>query len=640
LFGAAIVLLLNPQGRAQESPVPVVQEYEEVSRLLIPLLQEPRSAAISPDGVLLATGHSDGAVILWRIEGGQPLKKLSGHAGSVDGLAFSHDGTRLASAGGDRSVRLWNVEAGESLRILAGHSQRIAAVCFSPDDRRLLTGGYDKTARLWDLESGVEEPLATLNHAATVCSAAYSPAGDRFATGTKGGEVRIWSATGEAQGEPIKAHQGAVGAMLFATDARSVFSGGDDGVVAVWNAETGELKEKLSSGANRPLMQAPVTRLTLSLDQLLLAIGDEEGGIQLWNLANGKPAAELAGPHGDICGLAFLPGSNSILSTSADRTVPLWRTKLPATPRLASVESGGNKVWAVAVAPDDSVFYGAGRDGLLASWSLATGERLLEFSGFSGTIDAIAVSPDGTRLACCGWNERTVALFNAQTAEKIRDFTTDQKVRCVQFSPDGRNLAFGQEDGQLKIQPLEGGEPKSVSTGSQAVYGIAFSPDGKQAATCSGNWREPKPGSTTLWKTEDWSEIRKLTEHTRAIRSVCFHPSGSLLATTSEDGLVILWHGESHVPVARIQNSSATRPVAFSPDGRRVAVGLHDGAINVWDVERQEIVQRFRTEGSVFGLAYTADGTALLSASGGPQMEIWPCEGQDSAATRIQRWVR
>jgi WD40 repeat protein len=80
---------------------------------------------------------------------------------------------------------------------------------------------------------------------------------------------------------------------------------------------------------------------------------------------------------------------------------------------------------------------------------------------------------------------------------------------------------------------------------------------------------------------------------------VTFNADGSRLASTGEDGLVVVWNAETLVPLARLRNIGGARPLAFAPDGVRLAVGLHDGTIHVWDSAQGEIVQRFRAEDDV-----------------------------------------
>jgi WD40 repeat protein len=199
------------------------------------------------------------------------------------------------------------------------------------------------------------------------------------------------------------------------------------------------------------------------------------------------------------------------------------------------------------------------------------------------------------------------------------------KVRCVRYSPDGRLLAAGCEDGAVRIWELGGAaDPQTLPAAPLPVYDLAFSPLGGLLASCTGDWTKTDPGVVTLWSTDAWSEARRLTEHTRAVRSVVFSVNGDRFATSGEDGLVIVRHGESHAPIARLTNPGGVRPLAFSPDGTRLAAGLHDGTIHVWSVARGELVQRFKAEDDVFALTFSGDGSALYSVSGETRVEVWP----------------
>ena len=65
--------------------------------------------AFSPDGSILATGHTDGKVRLWRLSDGKQLQTMEGHNEVVRKLSFSPDGATLASASDDGTVCLWGI---------------------------------------------------------------------------------------------------------------------------------------------------------------------------------------------------------------------------------------------------------------------------------------------------------------------------------------------------------------------------------------------------------------------------------------------------------------------------------------------------------------------------------------------------
>ena len=224
----------------------------------------------------MATAGADGRIAIWTAGRQQPDKVFEGHTGPIVALAVSPDASTLASASWDRNVRLWSLSDGTS-RVLEGHSQNVNGVAFTPDGQSLVSVGYDLTARVWRLADGTSE-IATLP--APLNAVAIAPDGE-IVTGAADGRLRMMTADGMERGNlvagvtPIVAlaisHDGAliaaaaiggtvaivdrkarsvlrtlvgpgmqVWSVAFLPDGATLLSGGADGKIRRWNAQTGD----------------------------------------------------------------------------------------------------------------------------------------------------------------------------------------------------------------------------------------------------------------------------------------------------------------------------------------------------------------------------------------------------------------
>jgi len=150
------------------------------------------SAAFSRDGTLLVTGNQGEDVETWSVDNGKRLRIIEeAHLGEVSNVAYSPNGQKIVSAGFDGTVRLWPNARGREL-ILFGHSGPVTAATFSHDGRQVLSSSEDGTIRLWDAEPYRDGRFVIIEgQMRAACGHAISAAGDRVATVSGGGVIRI-----------------------------------------------------------------------------------------------------------------------------------------------------------------------------------------------------------------------------------------------------------------------------------------------------------------------------------------------------------------------------------------------------------------------------------------------------------------
>lgn len=208
-------------------------------------------------------------------------------------------------------------------------------------------------------------------------------------------------------------------------------------------------------------------------------------------------------------------------------------------------------------------------------------------------------------------------------------------VYSLVFSPDGKTLASGSEDGSIRLWDVETGQQvgKALNGHTDYVASVAFSPDGKTLASWGRDqtirlWDVSTMLNTGVASGQQLGEA--LSGHTDFIESVAFSPVGKILASGSVDGSILLWDVETGQQVAEALkgHTKAVYSLAFSPDGKTLASWGGDQTIRLWDMETGQQVEKALKGHTnvVYSLAFSPDGKTLASGSGDQTIRLWDVE--------------
>ncbi|GAA6021096.1 hypothetical protein JCM11491_004414 [Sporobolomyces phaffii] len=306
----------------------------------------------SPDGKILATGCNRNTT-LYDTKTGAKISVLFDESSGVNNdnyirsASFSPDGKYLATGSEDRVVRIWNLAQKRIAQVFQGHKSEIYSLAFSPDGRRLVSGSGDKTARMWDLETGaclytlaIEDITIAENGPvdAGVTSVVLSPDGKFLAAGSLDTVVRIWDAETGQLVDKLKGHKDSVYSVAFSPDGKFVVSGSLDKTLKMWDMAS--LRSTLASqqGKDVPVGEGGKTNclttlqghkdyvlsVDISPDGAWIVSGSKDRGVQFWDPKTAKAQFMLQGHKNSVISVAVSDAGGLVATGSGDWTARIW----------------------------------------------------------------------------------------------------------------------------------------------------------------------------------------------------------------------------------------------------------------------------------------------------------------------------
>jgi WD40 repeat protein len=548
-------------------------------------------ASFSPDRRLVLTTETAGPARLWDAAAGTELRSL-GRAPKT--ASFSSDGEHVLTVE-PSGARVWKAADGAAVANLR-QPDPVRLASFGADGERVVTVGAGRAARVFDARTG--GLVAAVDQGGAVTSATFTPDGEGLVTTGRNRTARIWTLRrGGRLVRELTGHRGQVSAGVVAGDGKLLVTTSADGTARAWALPSGALVADLVGHTNE------VTGAAFSRDGLAVVTWSSDGTARVWDPARGSARVSLAG-HGDaVTSASFDASGDTVLTTSANGRARLWSSRVRSELEL------------VTDVPTPITTASFSDDGSVAAVADPSGTRVLRAAdgGLIALLPtdrarSLALNRDGSLVAAR--DDSRVSVWRVATGESAGTLEAGGTTTAIAISPDGTRLAAGIAGGAIRVWTLDDRRSFDLDAPGRGVRSIAFNSSGDRLVAGL------EDGAIAAWSTLDRRRLYRRLEHRRgsAVRSVAFSADDSRLVTAGRDSTVRVWNAATGQALFALRGHfGSVGDAAFSADGQWVVTAGRLTA-GLWDLaSRQRLLFLSGHEGRLLAGSFDPAGSTITT---------------------------
>ncbi|MBL8850951.1 MAG: protein kinase [Planctomycetaceae bacterium] len=551
------------------------------------------------------------------------VARFTQHTHFVYGGALSPDGLRAATCGADGTIRMWDAATGVEQRVWpngaglspAGVPYDENCVMFSPDGAWLATAGEDGGVRLWSVADGTRVAMTPTHPAEATCR--FSPDGRWLAGAWANGHVHVWDMATHGLKSQFLVECDRLCALCFTRSGDEIITGDLDGIVTVWDSQTGELRREF------PSHDSP-RALSVSPDGERVAVAGTDDIVRIHRLADGFLIATCPG-DGGYRALEHSPDGAHLAVTGNDGCVWIWSA---TDHRLISkFKAHPTTVWRLEYSRDGSRLLTVGSDQVARIWDVSLAGEPTEEAYCHGPLIHVACSPDGRHLVSMT-PQGDVHVHN--TANLISGITLPEPAArgsWPTFLRDGRIMACVNQNLTIRFWDLESGELLPADLFDPESYrGDAVSRAPALLTVVSNDRLLAKGilGSCFAYEDATWSVWPGLDDRTPRSLLGALADGRTLLVRCENPSRIEFYEVVGRRLVRRSELHCRANVIATSNDGCWLASADANGIIELFDLAaphtRRTLVGHYR---DVTSLSFSNNGRTLVSTSRDGTARLW-----------------
>jgi WD40 repeat protein/tetratricopeptide (TPR) repeat protein len=404
-------------------------------------------------------------------------------------------------------------------------------------------------------------------------------------------------------------HRALVHIAQFSPEGRRLLVSTFDGIVRLWDAQTGlPLSEPL------PLGNLQFAQFSPDGQRILVLTGWRR--LLLLDARPTRAAARFLQNEQPVRMAGFSPDDSQLLCVNFGPTAMLWNLRThPAVPIPLRHAQNINSA---EFSPNGQLIATAGEDKVVRLWGAETGRIVGEPILQESSVNSVQFDVPGKRLMI-GATDGTVRVWEIESGNAVgRPIKHSSPVRAAAFSSDGQYAITQAQDNAVRIWRL-GLEPTLLrELRHEGAVGFLKSMDGKRLATFSVDQ------TARVWDSYSDTPVSPVLKHNDAIVTAGFGPDGRRLVTGCRDGTARSWDLASGKSVVMLHEGTV-KVAWFNPDGCRIVTGCDDGVARLWDADSgQPVSEPLPQKSDINSARFTSDGQWLATVSADGVARIWP----------------
>ncbi|XP_008181397.1 F-box-like/WD repeat-containing protein TBL1X [Acyrthosiphon pisum] len=351
----------------------------------------------------------------------------------------------------------------EKTTILRGRDSEVFMCAWNPTND-LLAAGSRNTARIWDMTDSsscpsqlklkhcIQKGRTKISSNIDVSSLSWNSAGTLLATGSFDGYGRIWMTDGRIS-SILDQHKGPIICSIWNKSGDYILSAGIDKTIIVWDAASGQCKQKFAFYTEPPL------DVDWGSNSSFASCGTDKC-IHVCHLGVDRPVKSFQGHTDAVNAIKWDPQGNLLASGSDDMTLKIWSMKQDTC--VLDLQAHKKEIYTIKWSPTgprtanpnmNLILASASCDSTVGLWDVERGACIHTMTKHTEPIYNIAFSPDGKFLAS-GSLDKCVHIWSTQSHQLINSFKGTGRIFDVFWNSKGDKVGASAYDGSVFVLDL------------------------------------------------------------------------------------------------------------------------------------------------------------------------------------------